>query len=167
MSQLPLFICNLSLIILVIFSSLQFAYWIATYSSAQALKNPRTQPGSSPLNPIKWRQRPFTHSGLKTASRDPPQLSPRWLTGAGDRTRVSAILCLFPAGRVGGGWFGELCDSLLLLFFFFFFPPASFRLHSALSVGRSYGSQEEEAAEAVVLVSFVGLTWRPSVGVAS
>lgn len=80
---------------------------------------------------------------------------------------MSAILCLFPAGRGGGGWFRELCESLLFFFVFRFSPPASFRLYSAQSVVRSYGSQEEEAAEAVVLVSFVGLTWRPSVGVAS
>lgn len=36
--------------------------------------------------------------------------------------------------------------------FCFLFFPASFRLYSACSVGRSYGSQEEEAAQAVVLV---------------
>lgn len=33
-----------------------------------------------------------------------------------------------------------------------------------LSVERSYGSQEEEAAEAVVLVSFVSLKLRPRCG---
>lgn len=54
------------------------------------------------------------------------------------------------------------------IFFCFFFPspPASSHLLPTCSVERSDGSQEEEAVEAVVLVSFVALPGRPSVGVA-
>lgn len=59
------------------------------------------------------------------------------------------------------GWWplGRKSERFLLLF------PAGF-LSFTLSVGRGYGSQEEEAAEAVVLISFVGLKARPS-GVAA
>lgn len=53
------------------------------------------------------------------------------------------------------GWKSE---RFLPPFSCLFFPPF------ILSVERSYGSQEEEAAEAVVLISFIALKSRPSGG---
>lgn len=53
-----------------------------------------------------------------------------------------------------------------ILFSIFFPPSTSSRLLPTRSVERSDGSQEKEAVEAMVLVSFVALTGRPSVGVA-
>jgi len=52
------------------------------------------------------------------------------------------------------GWKSELFFTSFFTVCFFLF----------LSIERSYGSQEEEAVEAVVLVSFVGLKSRPSGG---
>lgn len=66
-------------------------------------------------------------------------------------------MCLFPVGRGGGSWVGRVSD-FCLVFPACFFPPF------ILSVERSYGSQEEEATEAMVLISFIGLKSRPSGG---
>lgn len=59
-------------------------------------------------------------------------------------------------GRGGGGWVGRVSCSSRRFF------PVCFLVF--LSAERSYGSQEEEAVEAMVLVSFVGLKSRPSGG---
>lgn len=70
--------------------------------------------------------------------------------GVGHFVSVSCGTWWWPLGRKS--------EPFLPRFSCLFSPPYT------LSVERSYGSQEEEAAEAVVLISFVGLKSRPSGG---
>jgi hypothetical protein len=127
MSQLSLFICNLSLIILLIFSSLQFAYGIA-----DVLDDPSSKGSASSarerhhhLTPLRWRQRPLSHSGPKPASRD-PHSSHRggWWEVEIERGCRPFCVCFLRDALVAVGV--ENSASLLgFLFFVFssFFPP--------------------------------------------